>query len=216
MAHFRRALGAAALLNALIVVGEGFAGWRAGSLSVQMDAVHNLSDELALLCLWLACYWPGRIGRGGQRAANLLNTAGLLVLSALLAVRAGLRLQHPAPVPGLVPLAAGLLAAAANAGVATLLAAPARRHAAVRLAWLHNRADVLVSIVPTAAGVLLLLTGQPLVDPLAALAVALWLAVTTIREVRASLDELLWPDDLSCEHDAEEQRSTPPAADEIG
>lgn len=216
MAHHRRAIGAAALLNGLIVVGEGFAGWRAGSLSVQMDAVHNLSDELALLCLWLACFWPGRLGRGGQRLANLLNTVGLLALAALLAVRAGLRLAHPEPVAGLVPLAAGLFAAAANAGVAALLAAPARQHAAVRLAWLHNRADVLVSIVPAAAGVLLLLTGQPLVDPLAALAVAAWLAVSTVREVRASFDELLWPSDLSCEHRGDEPAPPPPASRGIG
>jgi Co/Zn/Cd efflux system component len=197
MTRHRRAIGAAALLNGLIVLGEGFAGWRSGSLSVQMDAVHNLSDELALLCLWLACFWPGRVGRGGQRLANLLNTAGLLTLSALLAVRAARRFAHSEPVPGLVPLAAGLIAAAANAGVAALLAAPARHHAAVRLAWLHNRADVLVSIVPTLAGVALLVTGAALVDPLAALAVALWLAISTLIELRSNLDELLWPDDLS-------------------
>jgi len=201
MAHHRRAIGAAVLLNSAIVVGEAAAGWHSGSLSLLMDAVHNCSDELALICLYLACWWPGRLGRNTQRAANVLNSVGLVALSVVLVVQAVARLDAPPPVSGGWPLAAGLLAAAANAGVAALLAAPARQHAAVRLAWLHNRGDVLVSLAPAAAGVLMLATGNPFFDPLVALLVAAWIAFGTVREVRASANELLWPDDLTCKHE---------------
>jgi len=193
-----RSLIAAAALNTLIVVGEGWAGWSSGSLSLLMDAVHNLSDELALLCLVLAWRWPGRLGRNSQRTANLLNSVGLLALSALLLVRAVPRLLDPQPVHGAVPLATGLLAACANALVALLLSRLARQHAAVRLAWLHNRGDVLVSLAPALAGALMLLTGQPIWDPLLALLVAAWIAWSTLHELRHHGDELLWPADLVC------------------
>lgn len=198
MPCLHRRLALAALLNTVIVAGEALAGWSTGSLSLLMDAVHNLSDELALICLVLACWWPRRLGRGGQRLANVLNSLGLVALGGLLVARAVPRLLDPPPVEGLVPLAAGLTAALLNAGVAWLLAAPAREHAAVRLAWLHNRGDVLVSLAPAAAGALVLLTGAPIFDPLVALLVAGWIIWSTLHEVLHHADELLWPADLRC------------------
>lgn len=208
MPCLHRRLLLAASLNTLIVVGEGWAGWSSGSLSLLMDAVHNLSDELALVCLVLASHWPGRLGRGGQRAANVLNSLGLLAMALLLVLQAVPRLLAPPPVAAGVPLAAGLLAAGLNAGVAWLLAAPAREHAAVRLAWLHNRGDVLASLAPAAAGALVLLTGAPIFDPLVALLVAAWLGWSTLHEVLHHADELLWPGELACPAHGDEGRPT--------
>ena len=54
MAHYRKALAAAAALNAAIFVVEAVAGFKADSLSLIMDSVHNLSDEMALVFLYLA------------------------------------------------------------------------------------------------------------------------------------------------------------------
>jgi cobalt-zinc-cadmium efflux system protein len=110
------------------------------------------------------------------------------------------RLLHPAPVQALIPIVAGLAAAAANYGVACLLRVPARHNAAVRLAYLHNRGDVLVSLAPVGAGMVVALTGRSEGDVLTALMVALWLTVSTVRELRASMDELLWPEQMTCDH----------------
>jgi len=52
--HIRKPLAAAVALNTVVFGSEAVAGLRAGSLSLLMDAVHNLSDELALVCLLLA------------------------------------------------------------------------------------------------------------------------------------------------------------------
>jgi Co/Zn/Cd efflux system component len=49
MAHYRKPLAAAVALNSAIFVVEAVAGFAADSLSLVMDSVHNLSDELALL-----------------------------------------------------------------------------------------------------------------------------------------------------------------------
>jgi cobalt-zinc-cadmium efflux system protein len=107
---------------------------------------------------------------------------------------------NPVPVQGAVPIVVGLAAAAANWGVARLLLEPSRKNAAIRLAYLHNLGDVWVSLAPVTAGALLLLTGYSFFDPLIAGAVALWIIVTTTREVFESHDELIWPDKIVCCH----------------
>jgi Co/Zn/Cd efflux system component len=200
MAHFRRAVGAALLLNTSLTAVEAAAGFRANSLSLLTDSVHNCSDELALLCLYLAFYLPGYLGRHSQRTANALNSLGLISLSAVMIWQAIERLLHPSPVQSLLPVLAGLAAAAANYGVAQLLRKPAGHNAAIRLAYLHNRGDVLVSLAPVSAGVLVALTARPAADTLMALAVAVWLLTTTAGALRRSADELLWPEEMACAH----------------
>jgi cobalt-zinc-cadmium efflux system protein len=200
MAHHRRTVGAATLLNTAISVGEGCAAFYSGSLSVLVDCVHNLSDELALVCLYLAFFLPGYLGQQSQRTANFLNSAGLVALSGALAWEAIRRLLDPVSVTGLVPMATGLAAAAANGGVAWLLRRPARHNASVRLAYLHNRGDVGVSLAPVAAGVMMMITGGPVFDSLVGLAVALWLVLSTVRELILSSADLLWPEQMSCGH----------------
>ncbi len=201
MAHYRRKVGAATLLNTVISAGEACAALYCGSLSLFVDSVHNLSDELALICLYLAFLLPGYLGRQSQRTANFLNSAGLIAISAGLAWDAMERLLHPVPVRGLVAVVTGLTAAAANWGVALLLRQPARHSAAVRLAYLHNQGDVGVSLAPVAAGMLIVFTDRSLFDPLIGLAIALWLIASTVRELLTSSGSLLWPEQMSCVHD---------------
>jgi cobalt-zinc-cadmium efflux system protein len=200
MSHYRRQIAAAAALNTGIFVIEAAAGYGAGSLSLMMDGVHNFSDELALVCLYLAFIWSKGPSRALLRSANLCNSAGLIAVSALLLWQAIQRFQHPVPVHGLIPIAVGLAAAAANYGVARLLLKPSENNAAVRLAYIHNIGDVWVSLAPVSAGLLLLLTGYAFFDPLIAGAVAVWIIVTTVQEVLASHEELMWPGEIVCGH----------------
>jgi Co/Zn/Cd efflux system component len=137
MAHYRKPLAAAAALNTAIFVVEAVAGFQSDSLSLLMDSVHNLSDEMALVFLYLAFVMPHGISRHLLRSANVFNSVGLLVVSGLLLWQAVERMLHPASVVGGVAIVVGLLAAAANWGVARLLVAPGRRNAAIRLAYLH-------------------------------------------------------------------------------
>jgi len=201
VAHYRRKVGAATLLNTAISVGEAAVALSSGSVSLLVDSVHNFSDELALVCLYLAFFLPGFLGRDSQRVANFLNSFGLLAISVGLAGEAIARVVHPAPVQGWIPVVAGMAAAVANWGVAALLRQPARDNAAVRLAYLHNLGDVGVSLAPVAAGFSVALSGRPIFDPLIGLAVALWLVGSTIRELRASGSTLLWPAEMVCPHD---------------
>src|SRR5260370_859546 len=112
MAHFRRPLAAAAALNTAIFVVEAVAGFKADSLSLIMDSVHNLSDEMALVFLYLAFVLPHGVSRHLLRTANVFNSFGLLLVSALLLWQAAERILHPAPVVGSIPIVVGLLVAA--------------------------------------------------------------------------------------------------------
>ena len=205
MAHYRKPLAAAAALNTAIFVVEAVAGFQADSLSLLMDSVHNLSDEMALVFLYLAFVLPHGISRHLLRSANVFNSVGLVVVSGLLLWQAVERILHPVPVVGGVAIVAGLFAAAANWGVARLLLAPGRRNAAIRLAYIHNIGDVYVSLAPVAAGLLGTLTGYSIFDPVIAAGIAVWIIVSTVQEVFASGEELIWPEKIVCGHSDHEE-----------
>lgn len=200
MAHFRKAVATAVGINTGIFAVEAVAGYQSGSLALIMDSVHNLSDELALVCLWLAFILSRGPSQTLLRSANIFNSVGLIAVSGILLWQAVERFLNPVPVQGLVPIAVGLAAAAANWGVARLLLKPSEHNAAIRLAYIHNLGDVWVSLAPVAAGLLLVLTGYSFFDPLIASLVAMWIIVSTAREVFESHDELIWPEKIACGH----------------
>jgi Co/Zn/Cd efflux system component len=203
MAHYRKPLGAAVGLNTAIIVGEAVAGWQAHSLSLLMDSIHNLSDEMALVFVFLAFLLPTARSRPLLFSANMLNSLGLLVMSAVLVWEAIARLLHPIPIAGLVPVWIGLAAAVGNGGVAWLLREPGKHNATIRLAYVHNLGDVYVSLVPVIAGLLVALSGRFFFDPVAACVVAVGIIWSTLREMLGSHEALLWPAEAVCGHPAE-------------
>src|SRR5712691_4167931 len=198
MAHHRKALAAAAALNTAIFVVEAIAGFQADSLSLIMDGIHNFSDELALVFLYLAFVLSRGVSRNLLRSANVFNSVGLVLVSGLLLWQAIERLFHPVPVAGMVPILVGLAAAAANWSVARLLLNPGRNNAAIRLAYIHNMGDVYVSLAPVLAGLLVIFTGYSIFDAAIAGLIAVWIIVSTLREVIASHEELIWPKKIVC------------------
>lgn len=198
MAHHRRLVAGALAVNTAIVLVEVGAGLASNSLSLVMDGLHNLSDELALVFLYLAYSASGAVSRNLLRAANILNTGGLIIMSGLMIVYSAFRMVDPQPVIGWVPALVGLAAAAANGVVAKLLHAPSRGHPAARLAYLHNLGDAYVSLAPAAAGALIILLDLPVIDPLLALLVGLWILAGTVRELGQAPADLLWPGRIAC------------------
>jgi len=200
MAHRRKPLTIALALNTAVLVVEIAGGVGASSFSLIVDGVHNLSDEVALGLLVLA--YTLRTGLSGRllRSANLFNSVGLLAVCAFLIWRVVERLAQPVSVLGVVPIAAGLLGAVGNWGVARVLRDHARHDAAIRLAYVHNLGDTLLSLAPVVAGVLVLMTGRAVFDPLIALLIAGVIVATTLRSVIGSHAALLWPDNVVCGH----------------
>ena len=205
MAHRRPPLVRALQLNTTVLVVEIAAGISSNSFSLIMDGVHNLSDEVALVLLVLA--YSLRAGLSGKllRYANLFDSVGLLAISVFLIMRVIERLSRPVEVFGVVPIVAGLIGAAANWGVARVLREPSKEDVAIRLAYVHNLGDTLVSLIPVGAGVLIFISGNSLFDSLFALLIAAVVVITTFQAVVGSHKELLWPENVSCGHSATEQ-----------
>ena len=169
-----------------------------------MDGIHNLSDEVALLLLVFAYTLRTGLSSRLLRYANLFNSVGLLAVCAFLVLRVVERLSYPVEVFGLVPIVAGFVGALGNWGVARVLREPSKEDVAIRLAYVHNLGDTLVSLIPVAAGILVITSGSFVFDSLFALLIAAVLIVTTLRAVIGSHKELLWPENVSCGHPASE------------
>lgn len=204
MAHRRAPLLRALQLNTAVMVVEIAGGIGSNSVSLIMDGIHNLSDEVALLLLVLA--YSLRTGLSGRllRFANLFNSVGLLAICAFLIWRVVERLSSPVEVIGVIPIVAGLIGALANWGVARVLREPSKEDMAIRLAYVHNLGDTLVSLIPVAAGILVFASGSSLSDSLFALLIAAVVVITTLQAVVGSHKELLWPDNVSCGHSGTE------------
>jgi cobalt-zinc-cadmium efflux system protein len=191
--------------NTGVLVVEIAAGIGASSFSLIMDGIHNLSDEVALLLLVLA--YSLRTGLSGRllRFANLFNSVGLLFICGFLVWRVVERLSLPMEVSGVVPIVAGLIGAAGNWAVAKVLRVPSKEDIAIRLAYVHNLGDTLVSLIPVAAGVLIFASGNSVFDSLFALLIAAVVIVTTSQAVIGFHKELLWPENVSCGRSGTEQ-----------
>lgn len=207
MAHRRKPLAAAFAMNSAVLAVEVVGGLRANSLSLLLDGVHNLSDELALGFLLLA--YTLRKGLSGKllQSANLFNSLGLVAVCSFLVWQVLERLAQPVPVLGALPVAAGLFGAAGNWGVARFLRSAAREDAAIRLAYVHNLGDTLLSLAPVLAGVLVLVSGRASFDPVVALGIAAFILVTTLRSVLGSHQQLIWPENVECAHPVPESRA---------
>jgi cobalt-zinc-cadmium efflux system protein len=208
MSHVRKPLASAVIVNSAIFIGEAIAGLQANSLSLIMDSVHNLSDEMALLFLFLAYVLPITLSRNLQRVANIFNSFGLIGTSVILIWQAVERIISPVTVIGFIPAIAGILAAVANGSVAYFLKGVRNQNAAIRLAYIHNLGDIYVSLAPVAAGILILFTGKSIFDPLIAMGIALWLIWSTLKEIKSSSNELIWPENAVCKHEPMESYNT--------
>lgn len=175
---FAFALGAG--LNTAFVVVELAFGYAANSLALISDALHNLSDVMALLlawgAAWLARKQPTETHTYGYRRASILaalfNAGLLLVAVGGIAVEAMDRLRAPVPVGGSTVLLVAVLGILVNGGTALLFMRGRHGDLNIRGAYLHMVSDAAVSFGVVVAAVVIMMTGWLWVDPAVSLAVA--------------------------------------------
>ncbi|QMW66076.1 cation transporter [Mumia sp. ZJ1417] len=178
-----------------------------GSVALLADTVHNFSDALTAVPLWIAFALGRRLATdrytyGFGRAEDL---AGLCVVAmiALSAVVAGVesvrRLGTPVPIENLGwVLVAGLIGFAGNEVVAVYRIRVGRRigSAALVADGLHARTDGLTSLA-VVLGVVGIWSGFPLADPIVGLLITLAILVLlwgTARDVGRRLLDGVDPD----------------------
>ncbi len=197
--HLRLRLTLALALNAVIILAEFVGGLVINSIGVIGDAAHNLIDQGALFLALYAHVLAARPATeaktfGYHRAGIVtafINAAILLLTAAVIAVFATQRIFSPVPVPGGWMIVIALVAFAANLGIALLLQRGAREDLNIRSAFRHMLADAWVSLGVVASGVVIVLTGWTVLDPLVSLAIVAVLVKGAWPLLRESLEILL-------------------------
>jgi cobalt-zinc-cadmium efflux system protein len=195
----RRALGIALGLTAAYTVVEVVGGLLTGSLALLADAVHMLSDNvalaLALVALWLASR-PSTPERtyGFKRAevlAALANGVLLVALAIWIFVEAVLRLQDPGDVLGGWMLAIAIVGIVVNLGAGVALARPRHDSINVEAAFRHVFADLLGSAGVAVAALVILATGWLQADAIVSILIGVLVLASAWAIVRDSTSILL-------------------------
>ena len=198
-AQNRRTLGTVLALTAAITVVEVVGGVLTGSLALLADAVHMLSDNvaisLALVAIWLASRptTPQRTF-GYQRAeilAALANGVVLVALAIWIFIEAYGRFGDPTEVLGGWMLLVALVGLAGNLVAAWILTRTAHSSLNVRAALRHVVADALGSAGVVVAALVVLGTGWRYADPVAGVLIAFLVLASSWSVLRESVHILL-------------------------
>ena len=196
--HASTGLAAATLLTLGYAAVEAGVGLWAGSLALVADAGHMLNDAgalaLAAAAAWVAKRPASRLHSYGfgraEFLAALVNSLGLLVLVAWIAVSAVQRLQDPQPVAGVAVSITAALGLLINIMVAWMLSRGAN-NLNTRAALLHVAGDLLGSVAALIAGVVIAFTGWTPIDPLLSLVIAALIVTSSLRLLREALHGLM-------------------------
>jgi cobalt-zinc-cadmium efflux system protein len=178
--NFGWAFAIGATLNTAFVIAELIFGYAANSLALISDAIHNLSDVVALLLAWAAAWLaqkqPTMRHTYGYRRASILaalfNAGLLLVAVGGIVVEAVDRLYSPAPIAGWTIVAVAAVGVVINGFTALLFMRGRHGDLNIRGAYLHMAADAAVSLGVVVAALIIMLTGWLWLDPAISLVIA--------------------------------------------
>lgn len=174
----------AVVLNAGFVVAEAVASFISGSAALLADAGHNLGDVLSLLLAWGASVLAARpASQGftyGLKSSSILaaiaNAALLWVALGAVLIETLRRFWQPEPVNGWQMMLVAAVGIGINLASALLFAKGRKSDLNLRAAFQHLMADAVVSASVVFAGLVIMLTGQNWIDPVASLIITLGLA----------------------------------------
>lgn len=188
-----RKLTIATAANLLVVVAEIAVGIWAGSLALVGDALHNLTDAVALLIALVAVRLERRAPTsaksfGYQRAgilAAFINAAMLVTFTLFIFREAYERLNAPRDVSTTAMLITAAIAMLVNGATAFSLHHESREDVNIRGAFVHMIGDAVSSAGIIVAAVLIRLTGTPVWDAAVSIligALILWSSYGVLRE----------------------------------
>lgn len=177
-----RRLTLALAISASLMAVEVAAGLWSGSLALLSDAAHMLTDVSALTIALFAVHAgrrpPDEQHTFGHRRYEILaaavNAALLFVIAAFILIEAIHRLREPREIKGAAMLAVAVAGLIGNALSARLLHGGRSQSLNLRGAYLEALSDLIASIGVILAAGIILLTGRRWVDPVVAIAIALW------------------------------------------
>ena len=188
------------------VVIEAVAGYWSNSLALLSDAVHNVTDAIALGLSWYALRLTARPANsqktfGYHRAGILValaNSATLVLIALGILREAYLRFLFPAAVEANILIGVGLLAVAINLGTAWLVKQGSDHDLNLRSAFTHLMGDVASTIGAVIAGIVIAFTGLNWFDPLVSVLIGALILRTAWSILQEAVNILLegTPQDL--------------------
>jgi len=194
--NYNRAFAIGVMLNVIFVAIEAGYGVAAGSLALIADAGHNLTDVLSLLMAWgaaLLATKPATEKRTyGFRKVTIMASLASAIL--LLIALGGItweaigRFFDPKPVEGMTVIVVAAIGVVINTITALLFVSGQKHDLNIRGAFLHMAADAGVSFGVVVAGIIIMVTGWLLIDPLISLLIVAVILVGTWSLLRDSMN----------------------------
>ncbi len=187
------------LLSILILVAEVVGGLLANSLALLADAGHVLADIIALSLSWYGIKQAERPAShsmtfGYHRVGVLvaiLNALSIFAIAIIIFYEASQRLQQPAEVNSLLMLAVATVGLSANIFIAFWLRKEQKSNLNIRSAFWHAMGDALASIGVIVGGIIILLTGKSLADPIISIFIGLIIVLAAWSIFRDGLRVIL-------------------------
>ena len=196
ISNYNHAFAIGVMLNVIFVAIEAGYGIAAGSLALIADAGHNLSDVLSLLIAWgaaLLATKPATEKRTyGFRKVTIMASLASAIL--LLVALGGItweaigRFFDPKPVEGMTVIVVAAIGVVINTITALLFVSGQKHDLNIRGAFLHMAADAGVSFGVVVAGIIMMVTGWLLIDPLISLLIVAVILVGTWSLLRDSMN----------------------------
>ena len=202
----KQSLRLAFFLTMLILATELIGGFAANSLALLSDAGHVVTDIFALGLAWFATVQAERPANARKTfgyhrlgiLAAFVNAMTLIVIALVILWEAIQRFQHPEPVQPLVMFLAAGIGIAVNLFIGFGLRKESD-NLNVRAATLHVFGDVGVSAAVIVAGIIIVLTGWTIADPILSVGIAVLIGIGAWHILRETIDILMEsvPKDIS-------------------
>lgn len=187
------------LLNFLITAVEIIGGIFSGSLSLISDALHNLSDGIAIIISYIALKLSTRPNTerytfGLKRAeilAAILNSGTLIGISVFLFKEAYLRFVSPETIAGGLMIGVAAIGLAANVTGTLLLRAGSQQNMNIRSAYLHLFSDAVSSLAVIIGGLAIHYFDVYWIDPLLTVLIALYIIRESFEIVKEAVNVLM-------------------------
>jgi len=195
----RRQLGLVLALTAAVTVAEAIGGYLSHSLALLADAGHMLADVGAISLSLVVAHLADRPATPRRSygllrleiLAALVNGATLIVIALGIAAEAYRRLRTPSEVHAMLMMGVAVAGLAANIAGAAILHHGHEHSLNVRGAYLHVLSDALGSLGAVVAAAIIMVTRQPLADPVISVLIALLILHGAWQLTRESVDILL-------------------------
>jgi len=186
-------------LTLTFVFVEVIAGFIGNSLALLTDAVHNLTDVIALGLSWYAIRLTSqpadaRKTYGYHRAGilvALVNSTTLVLISLGIFYEAWQRFRNPPEVQSGILITVGMLAVMINLATALLVRKGSEHDLNVRSAFVHLMGDVFSTIGAVIAGVIIYFTEANWLDPFVSVLIGFLILYNAWGILRDSVNILL-------------------------